>query len=343
MDNEARQKSEIELSIIVPMYNEEKAAPIFFEHIIPILKEITEDFEIICVNDGSSDQTAHILSGLYTNNNRIKLINLSRNFGKEYALTAGINFSVGDAVIPIDVDLQDPPKVIPDLVSKWKEGYDVVIAIRSDRQHDSVMKRVTSSLFYKVIGFLSDIDIPANAGDFRLMDRCVVDALKTLPERTRFMKGIFAWLGFDQATIYYERQVRSAGESKWKYWQLWNFALEGILSFTTFPLRIWTYLGFSISVGAVIYASFIIIKTIVYGIDIPGYASLLVVMLLGIGFNMIALGVFGEYLGRIFIEVKQRPLYLIKNTYGFDEIVEQKLVDKVSVNTLQENSTTDAN
>ncbi len=307
------------ISVVVPVFNEQKAIPIFIKHIIPVLQKITSEFEIIFVNDGSSDETVSILGELHLKDKRIKLINLSRNFGKEFALTAGINHSTGKAVIPIDVDLQDPPEVIPELIEKWNEGYDVVLAKRSDRRSDTFLKRFTSNAFYRVIGSLSNIKVPSHTGDFRLMDRIVVDALKTIPERTRFMKGIFAWLGFKQAVVSYKRSARSAGETKWRYWGLWNFALEGIFSFTTFPLRIWTYIGFSISISAFIYTAFIIIKTVMYGIDVPGYASLVVILLFGIGLNMIALGIFGEYLGRIFIEVKQRPLYIIRDKLGFDK------------------------
>lgn len=307
------------LSIVVPVFNEQQAIPIFIDHVIPVLEGVSQEYEIIFVNDGSSDSSWAVLTELHLKNNKIKLINLSRNFGKEFALTAGLDFSSGQAVIPIDVDLQDPPHVIVELVEKWREGFDVVLAKRNDRSSDTMIKRWTSNAFYRVFSAMSNIDVPSNAGDFRLLDRAVVNALKNLPERTRFMKGIFAWLGFKQATVYYKRQVRSAGETKWKYWRLWNFALEGIFSFSSLPLRMWTYIGFSISFLTFAYTIFIIAKTLIYGIDVPGYASLSVIMLFGIGLNMIALGVFGEYLGRIFIEVKQRPLYIIKDTLGISK------------------------
>lgn len=285
---------------------------------MPTVETITERYEIVCVNDGSQDQTLQLLRTAHIQNRRIKIVNLTRNFGKEIALTAGIDYASSTAVIPLDADLQDPPELMPALVAKWREGYDVVIAVRSDRRYDSFAKRVTATLFYRFLRRLSDTPIPANAGDFRLMDRRVVDALKALPERTRFMKGLFAWLGFTQATIFYVRPSRAAGASKWKYWRLWHFALEGIFSFTTLPLRVWTYLGLGVALGALVYMSFIIGRTLLLGVEVPGYASLLVVILFFSGMNMIGLGILGEYLSRVFVEVKQRPLYLVRDTIGFE-------------------------
>ena len=205
------------------------------------------------------------------------------------------------------------------MVGKWREGFDSVIAIRSDRQGDSYLKRSTAGLFYRVIGRISEIPIPANAGDFRLLDRAVVDALLLLPERTRFMKGLYAWVGFKHAYVTYRRPHRSAGRSKWKYWKLWNLALEGILSFTTLPLRIWTYLGFAVASISALYGLVIIVRTLIYGVDVPGYASLLVTVLFLSGVNMVGLGILGEYLGRIFLEVKQRPMYLVGSKIGFGQ------------------------
>lgn len=300
------------------MYNEELVCDKFFKSIIPILNNLAINYEIICVNDGSRDSTADLLRAAHEKNERIKIINLTRNFGKELALTAGIDFASGDAVIPIDADLQDPPELIPDMIGKWREGYDVVLAKREDRESDTIIKKVTALLFYRLMGRIGDVPIPYNTGDFRLMDRRVVQALKRLPERTRFMKGLFAWLGFTTTRLHYTRPPRAAGEGKWQYWKLWNFALDGIFSFSTVPLKIWTYFGVIVAFSSLVYMGFIVIRTLVLGIDVPGYASLIVFILFFSGINMIGLGILGEYVGRVFIEVKQRPLYLIRDMFGIE-------------------------
>lgn len=305
------------LSLVTPMYNEADACGVFFSRVLAILEKLHCHFEIICVNDGSQDGTLAALRKCAEADARIKVIDLSRNFGKDIALSAGLDHARGDAIVPIDADLQDPPELIPEMLGLWQEGHDVVLAIRGDRSSDTHTKRVMAGLFYRLMRWLGDIPIPAHAGDFRLMDRRVVDALKRLPERTRFMKGLFAWLGFRQTAIYYTRPPRAAGDTKWKPSKLWNFALDGVVSFTTLPLRIWTYLGFLVALFSVGYLVFIILRTLMLGIDVPGYASLLSVVLLFSGFNMIGLGILGEYIGRIFVEVKQRPLYLIRETIGF--------------------------
>jgi len=289
---------------------------------------ITESYEIICVNDGSQDQTLDLLIAARANNPRIKVINLSRNFGKEAALTAGIDYAAGQAIIPIDADLQDEPELIAEMVAKWREGYDTVIAVRADRRSDSRFKRWTANLFYRVMGRVSEVPIPSNAGDFRLLDRRVVEALKQLPERTRFMKGLFAWLGFRQAFVTYSRPERAAGATKWRYWRLWNFALEGVTSFTSLPLIIWTYIGALIATGAFLYALYIALRTLLFGVDIPGYASIVVILLFFNGLNMLGIGIVGEYLARVFIEVKNRPLYLVRDRYGFDDSTEQPVNGK---------------
>jgi len=305
------------LSIVVPMFNEAEVLEAFFSRVAPIAADQTGDYEIICVDDGSRDATLAMLSEYHAKNPNIKVVSFSRNFGKEAALTAGLDSASGDAIIPIDADLQDPPELIPELVAKWREGYDMVLAVRESRDSDSALKRMTANLFYKMAGRLSNTPIPPNAGDFRLMDRRVVEALRLLPERNRFAKGLFGWLGFSQAIVKYTRPERAAGETKWKYWRLWNYALDGIFSFSTLPLRIWTYLGMLVSAGALAYMVWIILRTLIVGVDVPGYASLLVVILLFSGLNMIGLGMLGEYLGRVFIEVKQRPLYLVDKRLGF--------------------------
>ncbi len=307
------------LSLVVPMHNEEDSIESFMARVIPPVRQIDCDYEVVCVNDGSSDRTLQLLESARARDHRIKIVDLARNFGKDLAMTAGIDHASGDAIIPLDADLQDPPELIPDLVAKWREGNDMVIAIRRDRRGDSVVKRLSANLFYRAIGRMSDVPIPANAGDYRVMDRRVVDALGCMPERTRFMKGIFAWVGFKQASIVFDRPARVAGSSKWSFWKLWNFALDGIFSFSTLPLRIWTYFGAIIAFFALAYAGLIAVRTLVQGVDVPGYASIMVILLFFSGVNMIGLGIIGEYLGRVFIEVKQRPLYLVRHAIGFDQ------------------------
>ncbi len=309
----------IELSIVVPFYNEEPNIDRLFERLCSVLNTLDITHEIICIDDGSKDNTLKCLIDKHAQNPALKIISFSRNFGKEIALTAGINHAQGQAIIPIDADLQDPPELIEQLVCKWREGYDIVYAKRQFRIDDSWLKRLTAQAFYHTISKLSPVDIPANVGDFRLLDRRVVAAIKQMPERTRFMKGIFAWVGFKQYSIPYDREPRYQGESKWNYWKLWNFAIDGITSFSVVPLKVWTYLGLIISCLTFIYAAVLIILTIIKGITVPGYTSLMVVILFLGGIQLIGLGIIGEYLGRVYEEVKQRPLYLVQNSYGFAE------------------------
>jgi glycosyltransferase involved in cell wall biosynthesis len=307
----------IELSIVVPMYNEEASLNLFFERLIPILNRLDISYEIVCVNDGSTDNTLAELLEYQKRNIFIKIVNFARNFGKEIALTAGIDYSSGAAVVPIDADLQDPPELIEELLAKWHEGYDVVYACRRTRQGETFMKQFSANLFYRLLGYTSEISIPKNTGDFRLMDRQVVDALSQLQERTRCMKGLFAWVGFKQTAIFYDRDPRQAGKSKFHYWRLWNNAIDGITSFSTLPLRIWSYIGLFFFLSSMGYAAFIILQKLLIGTALPGYASMMVVILFIGGIQLITLGVIGEYLGRIYIEVKHRPLYLIRSTHGF--------------------------
>jgi glycosyltransferase involved in cell wall biosynthesis len=304
---------------VVPCYNEEPNLDRLFERIIFVLDRLNLEYEIICVNDGSTDETLKYLIEYHRRNPVIKVVNFSRNFGKEIALSAGIDYASGQAVVPIDADLQDPPELIDQLLLKWREGYDVVYAVRRSRQGESWLKRMTATAFYRVISQMSPIPIPKDTGDFRLLDRRVVEALKRLPERRRFMKGLFAWVGFKQTSIEYDRAPRYQGTTKWNYWKLWNFALEGITSFSFLPLKIWSYIGLIISLISFVYASFLVIRTLIFGIDVPGYASLMVAVLFLGGVQMVSLGFIGEYLGRVYDEVKQRPLYLIRECYGFDK------------------------
>lgn len=305
--------------MVVPMFNEEPVVELFLKTIDEVLNKHHIPFEVICVNDGSLDGTLELLKKHASADSRIKIVDLSRNYGKEVALTAGLDNAAGDAVIPIDCDLQDPPELIPSMYDMWRQGYQIVLAKRVSRDADTPLKRVTSNAFYKLLAKISEIDVPESVGDFRLLDRLAVDALKQYPERSRFMKGLFASLGFKQTTVEYVRPERAAGETKWSYWQLYKLAIEGVVSFTSFPLKIWSYIGVSIGLVAISYGIYTTIKTLILGGDVPGYASLMVVMLFSSSAILICLGVIGEYLSRIFIEVKQRPLYIIMEKIGFDD------------------------
>ncbi|MFM8293421.1 MAG: glycosyltransferase family 2 protein [Microcystaceae cyanobacterium] len=305
-----------ELSIVIPVYNEAENLAYLFERLLTVLDRLGQSYEVICVNDGSRDQTLNQLVLYHQQNSHIKVIDLSRNFGKEIALTAGIDYAQGRAVIPIDADLQDPPELIVDLVAKWQDGFDIVYATRRSRSGETWLKQLTAKAFYRTLGKMTQIEIPANTGDFRLMDRRVIEALKKLPERTRFMKGLFAWVGYRQTAIFFDREPRFQGQTKWNYWKLWNFALDGIFSFSLVPLKVWSYLGLGISLISLLYASYLVVRTLIFGIDVPGYASLMVAILFLGGIQLISLGVMGEYLGRVYEEVKARPLYLVREIWG---------------------------
>lgn len=312
-------KSSIELSAVIPVFNEAGTIGLFYATLKKILTAAGLSYEILFVNDGSTDETMARLLEFREEDPRVKIIDLSRNFGKEIALTAGLDFSKGDAVIPMDADLQDPPEVIPELVSKWKEGYDVVYATRKKRKGDPFIKKCGAFFFYRIIRKITSVEIPPDTGDFRLISRPIVETLKTVRERHRFMKGLFSWVGFRQTSIFFDREPRRDGQTKWNYWKLWNFALEGITSFSYIPLQIASYFGLSVSIFAFIYAIFIIFLKVIHGIAIPGYASLIVAVLFLGGIQLLTLGILGEYIGRIYDETKQRPLYLIKKTSGFEE------------------------
>lgn len=306
-----------ELSVVVPLYNEEQNIDYLVERLVSVLERLGTTYEIVCVNDGSKDDTLNCLVAHHHRNPAIKVVNLSRNFGKEIALTAGIDYAIGAAVIPIDADLQDPPELIVQLVARWREGYDVVYATRRIRNGENWLKRLTAHGFYCSIARMSPVPIPRNTGDFRLLDRRVVQALKQMPERTRFMKGMFAWVGFKQTSVLFDRNPRFHGKTKWNYWRLWNFAIDGITSFTLIPLKVWGYVGLSISLISLLYATFLVIRTLIFGIDLPGYASLMVAVLFLGGIQLLSLGIIGEYLGRVYEEVKGRPLYVVRECYGF--------------------------
>ncbi len=303
------------ISIVVPCYNEEKVIDIFLRTIEPILENLDESYEIIFINDGSTDNTFEVMLNAKETHKNIRILNLSRNFGKEAALTAGLENTRGEAIIPIDVDLQDPPELISQFIEKWKEGYDVVLAKRADRSSDNIFKKLSAEFFYKTHNKIADISMPSNVGDYRLMSRRVVETLKKLPENQRFMKGIFAWAGYKTTVIEYKREVRVAGDSSFNGWKLWNFALDGITSFSTVPLRIWLYIGIVISFISFLYGSIIVIKTLILGVDLPGYASLITVVLFLGGVQLIGIGILGEYIGRIYKEAKRRPTYIIEDEY----------------------------
>ena len=306
------------LSLVVPMHNEAEVLDVFFARIGEATAALGVEVEIICVDDGSRDATLQGLIGRARNDPAVKVIALARNFGKEAAMTAGIEAARGDMVVPIDADLQDPPELIAEFVRLWEEGYDVVYGSRADRSSDTAMKRTTARLFYRIFNGVSDLDIPESAGDFRLMDRQVVEALKTLPERNRFMKGLFAWVGFRQIGVPYTRPGRAAGTSSWGYLKLLRFAIDGITSFSTAPLRVWTALGLVAAIVAVIGAIALIVRVLIVGRESPGYASLMVVLLFSFAFQMIAFGVLGEYVGRLYQEAKGRPIYVVRARIGFD-------------------------
>jgi glycosyltransferase involved in cell wall biosynthesis len=312
------------LSVVIPVKDEEDAIIPCLTRLEPILSTACNsaggcrDWEIIFVDDGSRDSTFKILTSVHRANSRVKAVSLSRNFGKEAALSAGLDYASGDAIIPMDVDLQDPPEIIGEMFRLWREGVDVVYGVRRNRRSDSLSKRLTADLYYRAHNWLSADKIPEHAGDFRLLDRKVAEVIRAMPERNRFMKGIYAWAGFRQASVEYDRVERTVGKTKFKYWRLWTLALDGITSASTVPLRVWSYIGGIIAIAAFLYAAFIGIRTIVFGVDVPGYASLMVAILFFGGLQLLSLGILGEYVGRIMTEVKGRPLYVVQASLGLN-------------------------
>ena len=301
----------MQLSVVIPVFNENEVLPQLRARLSPVLDKCTTDYEIIFVNDGSTDNTLPLLKTWAAQDNRIKIISLSRNFGKEAAVTAGLRAATGQAVIIWDADLQDPPEIIPQLWEKFKEGFDNVYGVRQDRRADSFFKRTTAGTFYKLYNRLADTPIPHNAGDYRLLSRRAVNAVLALPERERFMKGLFTWVGYKSVAVPFTREKRAAGKTKWGYWKLWNFALNGLTASTTLPLKLWTYFGLLISCASFVFALWTAYKKIVFGNPVSGYTSIMVAILFFSGVQLITLGVIGEYLSRIFNEVKQRPTYFI--------------------------------
>lgn len=308
-----KQEEKIRLTVVVPAYNEQEVLPEFHRRLSLVLNGLECVSEIVYVNDGSSDQTVDVIGTLRNDDGRVALVDLSRNYGKEVALTAGLDHATGDAVVVIDADLQDPPELIPDLIAMWQEGYDVVYAKRIARDGESWLKRASAHMFYRVVQHFSRVRIPEDTGDFRLLSRRALDSLLKIRERNRFMKGLFAWVGYKQTAVPYRRDARFAGNTKWNYWKLWNFALDGITSFTVAPLKVASYVGMLIAAGSFAYGGFVIVRTLLFGDPVAGYPSLMVVILFLGGVQLMALGVIGEYLGRMFEETKQRPLYLVQS------------------------------
>ncbi|WP_293185664.1 glycosyltransferase family 2 protein [Parasutterella sp.] len=300
------------LSLVVPVFNEQEAIPIFYKAIREFEELKIYEVEIVFINDGSNDATESIIDALACVDPLVESLTFTRNFGKEAALFAGLEHATGEAIIPIDVDLQDPISVIPKLIKKWRLGADVVLAKRVDRSSDSRLKRYSAEIFYKLHNKISNPKIEENVGDFRLMSREVVDDIKLMPERNLFMKGILSWVGGKTEIVEYVRAPRSVGNSKFNGWKLWNLALEGITSFSTFPLRIWTYIGLLAALMSVLYGTWMVIGTLFFGNPVKGYPSLIVSILFLGGIQLIGIGILGEYIGRIYLEVKNRPRYLLK-------------------------------
>ncbi|HRI17851.1 MAG TPA: glycosyltransferase family 2 protein [Burkholderiaceae bacterium] len=305
----------VTLSVVVPVFNEAAVIADFHRRLAAVLDALGETSEIVYVNDGSRDDSMRQLRAFADADARIVLLDFSRNFGKEIAMTAGLDHAAGDAVVVIDSDLQDPPELIPDMLRAWRSGADVVLMRRESRQGESWFKKASASWFYRLIGSIGEMPIPADVGDFRLLSRRAVEALRRMPERTRFMKGLFAWVGFEQVTIDYQRDARFAGETKWNYWRLWNLALEGITSFSSAPLKLASYVGLATAIYALGAGAYVFGKALLFGDPVAGYPSLMVTVLFLGGVQLIALGIIGEYLARMFVEVKGRPLYLLSGIY----------------------------
>ncbi len=303
-----------DLSVVVPAYNEEQVLPAFLSRTCAVLQGAGVTWEIVFADDGSRDRTADLIRLANQSDPRIGMVSLSRNFGKEIAMTAGIDCARGNAVIVIDADLQDPPELIPAMIAQWRAGYDIVFARRTQRAGETWVKRATAHMFYRVINMLADRPIPIDVGDFRLLSRRAVTALGGLRERHRFMKGLFGWVGFRQIDVSYVRDPRMAGQTKWNYWRLLNFSIEGITSFSIRPLQFASYFGLVVAMLSVLYGTYMIMRTLLYGNPVEGYPSLLVVVLFLGGVQLVTLGIIGEYVGRIFNETKQRPLYIVAET-----------------------------
>jgi glycosyltransferase involved in cell wall biosynthesis len=297
----------------VPVYNEQEVINGFHDRLLAALAGVPATFEVIYADDGSTDATPRILAELRAMDARVGVLRLSRNFGKEQAMSAGLKHARGAAVVLIDADLQDPPELIPGMLAAWQAGADVVDMRRRSRDGETWLKRATAHVFYRAINRLSEVQIPEDTGDFRLLSRRAVDVLNRMPERNRFMKGLFAWVGFERTTIFYDREPRAAGTSEWHYWKLWNFALEGITGFSVAPLKVASYVGMLTALMAFTYAAYVLVKTLVSGDPVPGFPTLIVVISFLGGLQLMAIGILGEYVGRLFLETKRRPLYVIED------------------------------
>ena len=311
------QNEAIVLSIVLPMYNEAANIQPLFNRLQPVLETLGVPYEVVCVDDGSRDDTWAALQAAQVNNPRIRAVRFSRNFGKEMAMTAGLRHASGRAVVLMDSDLQHPPEVIKEFYAQWKAGAQVVYGVRRSRDTDPPLRRWLTRRFYSLLDRMSEVPLPRDAGDFRLMDRAVIDVLNRMDERTRFMKGLYSWVGFRQVAVPFDTAARHAGKTSFSPWGLFRFAMDGIVSFSTLPLRIWSWLGLAVALIAVLYGTIILVKTLLFGIDVPGYASLMLATLFLGGVQLICLGVLGDYLGRVFTEVKRRPLYLVAEQIGF--------------------------
>lgn len=311
------------LSLVVPVFNEEETLVLFYQAVRNSEALAEHRVEIVVINDGSTDATPAVLQALAEADAGVVAVEFSRNFGKEPALFAGLSYSTGDVVIPMDVDLQDPLELIPDMLERWQQGADVVLAKRETREQDGWFKRISAAGFYRLHNAISHTGIENNVGDYRLMSREVVDAILQMPERNLFMKGVLSWVGFRTEIVTYRRPARSAGESKFNGWKLWNLALEGITSFSTWPLRVWSYLGGSIALLALVYAGWMVVGKLIWGNPVPGYPSLMTAILFLGGVQLIGIGVLGEYIGRIYIESKQRPRYIVRRTLNHQETRDQ--------------------
>jgi glycosyltransferase involved in cell wall biosynthesis len=315
------------ISIIVPLYNEESNILPFYQKLDATINQIEHEFEILFVNDGSSDSSINILKKLQKKHKNISIIDLSRNFGKEIAITAGLDHCRGDAAVIMDADLQHPPYLIKELVDNWQDGYEVVYTVNDTREDEDFHKRSLTKAFYKILNLFSSYKIPENAGDFRLLDRKAIDAITKFREQHRFMKGLYSFIGYKQKAISYKPEMRYSGSTKWNYFKLINFAIEGITSFSSSPLRIATYLGIVCATFAFVYALEIIIQTIFYGNPVSGYPSIMVMILFLGGVQLICLGIIGEYIGRVFDETKTRPLYIIREHIAAENNKLRKRID----------------
>jgi dolichol-phosphate mannosyltransferase len=306
-------------SVVVPMYNEEEVIPVTYQRLTDVMEKANVNYEIIFVNDGSRDKTAELLNEICDNDKRVKLLDFSRNFGHQIAITAGMDYSCGQCIVVIDGDLQDPPELIPAMIEKWKDGYDVVYGKRISRQGESIFKKLTAAIYYRLLRSMTDVSIPVDTGDFRLIDRKVCDALKEVKERNRYVRGLISWLGFKQTSIEFERQERFAGETKYPLRKMLKLAFDGITTFSYKPLKLASYIGTIISLGSFAYLIFVIVQRLFFPETVqPGWASTLAVSLFFNGITLLMLGIMGEYVGRIYDEVKGRPLYIIKETKNID-------------------------